>query len=654
MSFQGKISEGIDFKDEACRCVVITGIPFAPYLDPKVKLKREYLDSVKSALSMKSDGEGGFGADSLSTQSLSGADWYSQQAHRSVNQAVGRVIRHQNDYGAIVFLDSRYSEPRNQAGVSKWIRPSFEEDKGFGSAIRSLALFFKQAKINDEKHKRLNAAKGPLVIQYEDESLSNQRSSLDPVKKLAYVNTNTNSKTQGIDGDALQGYIPPNMIQRGSSLEQSEEPKTLNTNTTLHKANDAKQPAKGLSSLYSNTSRSRVGKVDDSRSNSISSTIQSAWSNSTSKSTGRSKLNTSNERNDKQNQAQNVFKTAKSILSKEDLQQMRKLLVLIKKSCDDNDDKSFTSNTQSLISTILSYNNTESGVEGEPYKLLIALLDLLPEHKRIGFEKKVTLLALKQSPLFRVVKESISSKADRQILANLIPELMMNRAQSLNVQNIKKVMDTFFKNNTVNFESHLSALLPKRARNAVRVIIEEAQTKEQIQRLKEKDKCNQQDLTTAKLMKTSSSTTDHVSDPRENTNEKDEKLDQSQKVIQSQALKPTQMISQRPSKRARMIANRTETVKRKDPLENLVEQAGEEVFSKDKSRINDFESNAPKGTECNICQKTCNQFYIAECNHFSCKECWTNWLARNNNCPTCRQPASMETLSKMVFEKNKE
>lgn len=654
MSFQGKISEGIDFKDEACRCVVITGIPFAPYLDPKVKLKREYLDSVKSALAMKSEGEGGFGADSLSTQSLSGADWYSQQAHRSVNQAVGRVIRHQNDYGAIVFLDSRYSEPRNQAGVSNWIRPSFEEDKGFGSAIRSLALFFKQAKINDEKHKRLNAAKGPLVIQYEDESLSNQRSSLDPVKKVAYVNTNTNSKTQGIDGDALQGYIPPNMIQRGSSLEQSEEPKTLNTNTTLHKANDAKQPAKGLSSLYSNTSRSRVGKVDDSRSNSISSTIQSAWSNSTSKSTGRSKLNTSNERNDKQNQAQNVFKTAKSILSKEDLQQMRKLLVLIKKSCDDNDDKSFTSNTQSLISTILSYNNTESGVEGEPYKLLIALLDLLPEYKRIGFEKKVTLLALKQSPLFRVVKESISSKADRQILANLIPELMMNRAQSLNVQNIKKVMDIFFKNNTVNFESHLSALLPKRARSVVRVIIEEAQTKEQIQRLKEKDKCNQQDLTTAKLMKTSSSTTDHVSNPRENTNEKDEKLDQSQKVIQSQALKPTQMISQRPSKRARMIANRTETVKRKDPLENLVEQAGEEVFSKDKSRINDFESNTPKGTECNICQKTCNQFYIAECNHFSCKECWTNWLARNDNCPTCRQPASMETLSKMVFEKSKE
>jgi Rad3-related DNA helicase len=34
------LSQGIDFADEKCRAVVITGLPFAPYLDPKVKLKR--------------------------------------------------------------------------------------------------------------------------------------------------------------------------------------------------------------------------------------------------------------------------------------------------------------------------------------------------------------------------------------------------------------------------------------------------------------------------------------------------------------------------------------------------------------------------------------------------------------------------------------
>lgn len=42
-------------------------------------------------------------------QVLTGEEWYSQQASRAVNQAVGRVIRHRHDYGAIIFCDERLS-----------------------------------------------------------------------------------------------------------------------------------------------------------------------------------------------------------------------------------------------------------------------------------------------------------------------------------------------------------------------------------------------------------------------------------------------------------------------------------------------------------------------------------------------------------------
>ena len=46
---------------------------------------------------------------SISSQkSLSGRDWYQQQAYRAVNQAVGRVIRHRMDYGAIILCDERW------------------------------------------------------------------------------------------------------------------------------------------------------------------------------------------------------------------------------------------------------------------------------------------------------------------------------------------------------------------------------------------------------------------------------------------------------------------------------------------------------------------------------------------------------------------
>ncbi|KAJ1404107.1 P-loop containing nucleoside triphosphate hydrolase [Sesbania bispinosa] len=91
---RGKVSEGLDFADHAGRAVVITGLPFATSTDPKVRLKREYLDQQSRA-----QGE--------LFKVLTGDEWYNQQASRAVNQAVGRVIRHRHDYGAIIFCDER-------------------------------------------------------------------------------------------------------------------------------------------------------------------------------------------------------------------------------------------------------------------------------------------------------------------------------------------------------------------------------------------------------------------------------------------------------------------------------------------------------------------------------------------------------------------
>lgn len=128
---RGKISEGIDFSDDMCRAVIVTGLPFAPYLDPKVKLKRDFLDAAKASERARPSIDGGFGdmkdvKKSVSpSMTLSGSDWYNQQAHRAVNQAIGRVIRHCNDYGAVLMLDHRFAEPRNHQGLSKWLVSSY-------------------------------------------------------------------------------------------------------------------------------------------------------------------------------------------------------------------------------------------------------------------------------------------------------------------------------------------------------------------------------------------------------------------------------------------------------------------------------------------------------------------------------------------------
>ena len=112
------------------RAVVVTGLPFAPYHDPKVKLKREFLDAARASSRSRPSLDGGFGNGKMpavkveappASNTLSGAEWYNQQAHRAVNQAIGRVIRHRHDYGAILLLDHRFAEVRNKDGLSKWL-----------------------------------------------------------------------------------------------------------------------------------------------------------------------------------------------------------------------------------------------------------------------------------------------------------------------------------------------------------------------------------------------------------------------------------------------------------------------------------------------------------------------------------------------------
>lgn len=150
---RGKISEGIDFANGRARAVIITGLPFPPLYNQKVKLKREFLDGMKASASIRPTGVGGFDGTSLASQrqlTMSGSEWYSQQAHRAINQAVGRVIRHRFDYGAIILMDSRFSDSRNQEGLSKWVRPAVQPDEGIGKAISGLALFYKEAETDPD------------------------------------------------------------------------------------------------------------------------------------------------------------------------------------------------------------------------------------------------------------------------------------------------------------------------------------------------------------------------------------------------------------------------------------------------------------------------------------------------------------------------
>ena len=55
---------------------------------------------------------------------LSYGQWEFNSIIRSVNQALGRVIRHVNDYGMLFLLDERYAGKRFSGGMPKWAKNS--------------------------------------------------------------------------------------------------------------------------------------------------------------------------------------------------------------------------------------------------------------------------------------------------------------------------------------------------------------------------------------------------------------------------------------------------------------------------------------------------------------------------------------------------
>ncbi|XP_055964110.1 regulator of telomere elongation helicase 1 [Sorex fumeus] len=128
---RGKASEGLDFADSNGRGVVITGLPYPPRKDPRVVLKMQFLDEMR--------GQSGAG------QFLSGHEWYRLQASRAVNQAIGRVIRHRHDYGAVFLCDHRFAHPDARAQLPSWVRPHVRVYTNFGHVVRDVAQFFRVA-----------------------------------------------------------------------------------------------------------------------------------------------------------------------------------------------------------------------------------------------------------------------------------------------------------------------------------------------------------------------------------------------------------------------------------------------------------------------------------------------------------------------------
>lgn len=104
----GKLSEGINFSDDLGRCVVVVGLPYPNLQTADWKAKMQYLEDRATA-----NGE---------PRGQASKEHAENVCMRSVNQAIGRAIRHKNDWASILLFDARFDASSIQNKLPAWIK----------------------------------------------------------------------------------------------------------------------------------------------------------------------------------------------------------------------------------------------------------------------------------------------------------------------------------------------------------------------------------------------------------------------------------------------------------------------------------------------------------------------------------------------------
>lgn len=128
----GKLSEGINFSDDLGRCVVVVGLPYPNLESPDWKAKMQYLEERA--------------AERQEPRGKASREHAENVCMRSVNQAIGRAIRHKNDWASIMLFDARYADSRIQSKLPSWIRNSMKSEASghLQDILEKLGPFFEE------------------------------------------------------------------------------------------------------------------------------------------------------------------------------------------------------------------------------------------------------------------------------------------------------------------------------------------------------------------------------------------------------------------------------------------------------------------------------------------------------------------------------
>ena len=117
-SMWGTLGEGVSYDGDDARSVVVVGVPY-PHLDERMQAVQDAYEET-------------FGDDEPTGRGEDGAGWrYAVEIPtvRKTRQALGRVVRSPEDFGARVLLDTRYTERAEMEMPSYAVRGSFPAEE---------------------------------------------------------------------------------------------------------------------------------------------------------------------------------------------------------------------------------------------------------------------------------------------------------------------------------------------------------------------------------------------------------------------------------------------------------------------------------------------------------------------------------------------
>lgn len=127
---RGTLAEGVDFPDASGRAALIIGVPYPDLSDPRIKAQQEYYEMKFPKVKM-------------------GWRWYLDEAVRAVNQTLGRVWRHKEDFALGFLLDARYYSHPIRVRLSPWLTRHITflgKRAWFSKTLGKIDKFFAQKK----------------------------------------------------------------------------------------------------------------------------------------------------------------------------------------------------------------------------------------------------------------------------------------------------------------------------------------------------------------------------------------------------------------------------------------------------------------------------------------------------------------------------